>query len=250
MRSLLPLLSLPPKVRLGLSALLALMAAVVFFVYAGPGAADRAQAAAIRTLAEQVHREDADLTRRMRDPAGGPPEAAPEPLRQLDAAIGGSGVRVLRLSPRPSPPGSYDVELDTDFPSLLRFTAAIEAPGGTLRTVQFRRKDSAVSRLFASVTVTVAAPNATPTPPIVASGRDPFAPPAAAARSNHRLTGITRVGNGWMATIDDRDYVLGDTLDSAQVVSVGEQEVVLSTSGVDTIIRLPEDQPRDFRPVK
>lgn len=250
MRSLLPLKLPFPKFRLVLSALLALMAAVIFFVYAGPGAADRAQAAAIRALAEQIHRENANLTRRMGDRAGGPSEAAPEPLHQLDAAIESSGVRVLRLSPRASPPGSYDVEFDTDFPSLLRFTTAVEAPGGTLRTVQFRRKDGAAGRLFASVAVTIAAPSATLTPPIAVLGRDPFTLPAVAARSSHRLTGITRLGNGWMATIDDRDYVRGDTVGSAQVVSVNEQEVVLSTSGVDTVMRLVVDQPSGFHPVR
>jgi hypothetical protein len=184
------------------------------------------------------------LSRRLREPVSASFLAASDALRHLDAAIGVSGIRPLRLSPRSTPPASYDLEFDSSFSGLIHFVSAIEAQGGMLGGLQVRRKEGAAGRLLTSVAVTVAPPDTSKSvPPPPTSIRDPFISNAA-PRFTHRLTGITRVDDHWMATIDDHDYIQGDSIIDALVASIQEERVVLLTGDVETVLRFPMQQLR------
>ncbi len=224
----------PSEARPLLGAALALAAAAEVFAYAGPGGASREQAAAIMALADQVRSDDAQVARRVRDQrapasssAGSP--AMSDPLPRIDAAVGRSGIHVVRLAPRPGLPGQYDVEIDATFADLTRFAAAVEGPGSGLRALQIRQAEEMPGRLIASFVLAVSATGsiASQAAEWAGPGRDPFARVSAVIAPHHRLTGVTRVGEQWTATIDGKDYVTGDALGAFSIGEVREETVVL-----------------------
>jgi hypothetical protein len=48
----------------------------------------------------------------------------------------------------------------------------------------------------------------------------------------HQLTGITRIGDELMATIDGRDYREGDVLGDAAIVAIRDDAVQLASGAV------------------
>ncbi|MBV9736200.1 MAG: hypothetical protein JO209_09850 [Acidisphaera sp.] len=245
-----------PGLRRLLPGLLALGVAAELSAWWSYGALDRRIAAQTAGLVERIHAEDEALRGRLHalnvTPAPGS-VATVEPtafLRQIDAVAGRTGVQVLRVVPRPNTAGVLDVALAASFPQFLRFAAAMEmqsaalhglqiappegaAPGSERRAIGFTldlpRRPALAGRHADAVLATVADP----------SLRDPFTsgntPAADTAGTDlsakYHLTGITEFGDGYMATIDGRDYREGDRLDGMSIDAVGRHSVALSGGG-------------------
>ncbi|MBV9785688.1 MAG: hypothetical protein JO264_17930 [Acidisphaera sp.] len=242
---------LPPGLRRLLPALLVLAAAAELFAYAGYGAVSRRIAADTLALSARVQDEEAPLRRWLRElnvvPA---PEAARDLdgrafLNQVDEAATASGVRITRLTPHPHQESVLDVELAASFPQFLRFATELELLHGAFHGLQIRPADDAgkaSDRHVVSFTLEMP-PHSVPLGSRAEAARavaadpglrNPFSPAAAPGdgggdlSQRHHLTGITRIGAAVMATIDGRDYKVGDVLDNMKVTEVGENSVQLA----------------------
>lgn len=245
--------ALPPGLRRLLPPLLVLAVMAELFAYAGLGAADRATAARALALADQVRNEDLPLTRWLHELNAGVAQVGvtqvgtghslqtTDFLNQVGAAVVRAGVRVARLAPRPGEPKLLDVELIGAFPDFLRFAASMEKSQGKLRALQMRQAESAPGRLAVSFLLKApsqagaAAPDPDDAKAAGLAVHNPFAPASGANAGNspqHRLTGITRLGTRWMATIDGRDYQEGDPLVDAVVARIYPDEVLLTAGPV------------------
>ncbi len=169
-------------------------------------------------------------------------------LSRLDVAASQAGVQVTRLTPRPSEPGTVNVELLADYGQLLRFVAESEALGGAIRGLQVKRAATGDRQAVAfSLAVggedrTAGLPDADRVAVAAAAALHPFQPAKPGGTggdlsARYHLTGITHIGADLMATIGGRDYVVGDTLDDMKVIGIGDTEVRLAAPGCACAIR-------------
>lgn len=71
--------------------------------------------------------------------------------------------------------------------------------------------------------------------------RDPFAAPPvedAALSRRYVLTGLTRTAGGPVATINDRDYAIGDRLGALTIIAIDDAEVTLASGTQQLRLRL------------
>lgn len=242
--------TLGPGSRRLLPGLLVLAAAAELFAYGGYGAAERRISAETRTLAARLQDEDAPLRSRLHALAAAPAQdethdaGAHSSLEQVDEAATRSGVRITRLAPSPQQPTVLQVELAASFPQFLRFAADLELLHGSLHGLQIRAPDDTATtgdrRVISFVLEMPAYPvrvgrRAATTPADVTNPllRDPFLPEAVGSAGTdlsqrYRLTGITRIGASFMATIDERDYQVGDRLGDMTVTAIDANAVQLT----------------------
>jgi len=252
---------LPPGLRRLLPALLALAASAELFAYGGYGAVNRRIAANALSLTERLRDENAPLRRWLHEVNAAPaaPDSADQDpdatifLKQVDSAAARAGVQVTHLVPRPKQDALLDIELAASFPAFLRFAREAERLQGTFRGLQVRQPDSAAgataNRLAIGFTLEMPRRPARPAqradavPAAIAGAlRDPFSTAAAAGASTdlsarHHLTGITRLGKAFMATIDGRDYQEGDQLGNMVVTAIRGGEVRLSAGSLRYYLR-------------
>lgn len=237
--------AIPPAVRRLAPSLLALVLAAEFFAYAGTGSVDRDRAARTLALSTQLRAEDAPLSAWLHElNATAPVVAAADQrsaaagfLREVEAAVAATGVRIGRLTPRPGGAGLFDVELTADYSRMFRFIAALEGARGQVRGLELKIGAAAQggsAELAASFLLAIPA-HAEPVPAepgqTEAPARDPFLAAPAAPRPRHVLTGITMLEEGRMATVDGRDYRVGDRLGDAMIAAIEEDGVMLETGG-------------------
>ena len=230
--------ALPAPLRRLLPALLAVVLAAELFAYEGLGATTRRIAADTEALAARLRSEDAALRQGLHAaPAPGSPQGAL--LKQVEALAARTGMRITRLMPHAHDPRLLDVALVAGFADFLRFVSGAELLHAQLQDLQISQPDSAgagASPLVISFSLQLPASmrpdRAASAPPAVASPalHDPFATGANEAdlSEQRHLTGITRLDDGSMATIDGRDYREGDRLGDMTVTAIGKNVVRLS----------------------
>ncbi|MGI3777983.1 MAG: hypothetical protein ACRYGC_11895 [Janthinobacterium lividum] len=240
-----------PRLRAVLPGLLALAVAAEAFALLGPGAVQRRLASEATQIAAAVEEEDAALRSRLH--AAASPTAASRDvdpvafLREARASAAHGTSEVTRLVPRPHDPRTLDVELLASFPAFLDLAAGMERLGARLQGVRLRAAEAGsqgASRQSVSFALEVprrlAAAPPEPAPPDPAP-RDPFAaPPAEDAAQSRRyvLTGLTRTAGGPVATINDRDYAVGDRLGALTVTAIDDAEVTLGSGTRQLRLRL------------
>ena len=249
------LLDAPTTPRRLLLALAVFAAALEFFVYFGLGGARRDTAEAILALAQMVKDEDAPLARRLHKlnaahAAEG--EAPADPnwfLKHIDAAAGRTGVQLSRVVPRLKKEGTVDVEIVSRYGDFVRFVADIESLGATLADLQISASEGPRAEVQHATFVLESPKQPRRRPPgetfDYKPERNPFAAFAAAPAQgpteidrNYKLTGITRLPDGYMATIDGRDYQRGDTFQRWTVEAIDETSVVFSAGTERSILRM------------
>lgn len=245
-----------PRLRAVLPGLLALAVAAEVFALLGPGAVQRRLASEATQVAAAVEEEDAALRSRLHAVAT-PPAVSHDVdpvafLREARASGAHGTAEVTRLVPRPHDPRTLDVELLASFPAFLDLAAGVERLGARMQGVRLRAAESqdgtgGASRQSVSFTLEVprrlAAPPPEPAPqdPAAPVPRDPFAaPPAEGAALSRRyvLTGLTRTAGGPVATINDRDYAVGDRLGALTVTAIDDAEVTLASGTQQLRLRL------------
>jgi hypothetical protein len=135
---------IPTPTRRLVAAAATLAAALEIFawlVQAGPG---RDAARRVTSLTESIRLEDSQLRRELeRLNATSRADAALHTtnsfLKQIHDAIATSGVRVVRLGQQPKDERVIEAELSAGLGNFLRFTAEVEALGGSLRDLRVTR---------------------------------------------------------------------------------------------------------------
>ena len=227
----------------------ALAVAAELFAWLGPAAVDRRITAQVAQIITDMDAEDAALRRRLRAEAPAASTRGIDPmsfLRELRVSPAHGTPVITRVLPRLHDPRTLDVELLASFPAFLDLAADAERLGGRLDDVRLRAAeptteadgDGVARQLIAfslevPLRITVSQPDTTPPAPgkSAHTGRDPFEPPAGhdgGPLAHHLLTGITAGASGSTATIDDRDYAVGDRLDDMTVAAIGATEVDLA----------------------
>ena len=239
-----------------LIALAVLGCSVWIFASWGYSSADEGAGEAARQLADALRTAEQPIRLALRAGSAGDATAR-EPngrsvLAGLDAAASRAGVQVTRLTPRPTEPGVVNVELLAGYGPLSRFVAESEALGGVVRGLQVRAPDSAdaQNRQVATFAIEMTGhplrvagtADAGDLPDATLAMLSPFQMKQAAVAEHdlstrYRLTGMTRIGTELMATIDGRDYVLGDEIDGMRVSQISEEDVHLSGPGCACSIR-------------
>lgn len=239
---------LSPQARRMVPALAAFALSAALFVYNVVVAPDRALAAQALALSESIRAEDAALSAWLRDLNGSavrPAEtAAPDRndlLKKLNAIAQQAGAHLVRVTPLPDNRGPIEIELEASFAGLVQFVGHMEARGGLLRRLRVhpRTADATfITAVFlldwtpalaeAAIPPVAAQLLAGPPPPV-----DPFRSLAnlseASLRAGHRLTGITKTNDDMVATIDGRDYRIGDPIGDGTLTAIREDAVQLSS---------------------
>lgn len=232
------------RLRALLPGLVAVAVAAELFACLGPGGVSRRLAADAAGIAGRMEQEDAALRRRLQQEAA-PAEATREVdpvtfLRQLRTSAAHGTAGITRLAPRPHDPRTLDVELVASFPAFLALAGDIERLGARLHGVRIRPAEAAQDHDAAprqSVAFSLEVPHrlasagpADPGQPAPAP-RDPFAaipgPGGTGLAVPFVLTGLTWTGAGPMATIDNRDYLVGDRLGDMTITAIGGAGVSL-----------------------
>lgn len=238
----------PARLRAVLPGLVALAVSAELFACLGPAAISRRLAADTAGIAAQVEEEDTALRRRLHkvaEPAEALREVDPVTfLRQLRTTAAHGTAGITRLAPRAHDARLLDVELVASFPAFLDLATQIERLGARLQGVRIRpaqpsAQDRPEGTARQAVSFTLAVPRKLAAPPPDAAAqaaqepRDPFAPipeeDGAALSRRFALTGLTRTATGPMATINNRDYAVGDRLDDLTITAIGPAEVSLAS---------------------
>ncbi len=249
-----------PRLRAVLPGLLAVAVAAELFALLGPAAVDRGLAADATRVAAELEDEDAVLRARLHAAARPVAEAREvDPmafLREVRAASAHGTADITRLAPRPHDPRTLDVELLASYPAFLDLAAGVERLGARIEGVRLRPAEPAAqdrgagaARQAVSFVLEVprrlAPPPHDPAPPDPADApgatRDPFSPPPddeGALSRRYVLTGLTRTAGGPLATINNRDYAVGDRLGTMVVRAIGEAEVDLVSGTREVRLRL------------
>ena len=245
------------RLRALLPGLVVLAVSAELFAYFGLAGVSRRLADDATRVAGQVEQEDTALRLRLRQ-AAEPAEATREVdpvtfLRELGTSAAHGAAGITRLAPRPHEPRTLDVELVASFPAFLALATDIERLGGRLHGVRIRPTDSdrdhpdAAARQSVSFSLEVPrrlapARPADPAVQPIPAPRDPFAPvlvPREIGPAEHStLTGLTWTDAGPMATIENRDYRVGDRLDGMTITAIDPAGVSLADGPRRSRLRL------------
>jgi hypothetical protein len=244
--------SLPPRLRQLLPALLALAVAAEIFAYAGYGAVRRTVAGHTVALADRIRTDDGPLRRRLHELTSAQGQDGAERgsdatafLRQVNAAAGRTGVQLVRLVPHPKEQGLLEVELIASFPEFLRFAADMEILNSAFSGLQINPLDNAGSSAARrALTFMLEVPrrpartgkyvDAVRAAVAAAGLRNVFTTDKGVGdglrdlSAKYHLTGVTLIGSTAVATIDGRDYELGDKLQDMTVTAITEGLVTLA----------------------
>lgn len=258
------------KIALGVSlALLALSAqAFAYSVYVAP---QKQTAREISGLVSALRAERASLPPAVAEAEGLRPVAltVPRLLAQVQELAVNLGVDVYTLAPTEPGSGLYRMTMVAGYDNYIRFLARFETlqveisemtvtplEGASNRltvTLGFRRNSAGATHSFADAAAFEAGLRGEPP-------RDPFnawngvvawRPQADSADLTwvHHLTGVSEIGESRIATIDDRDYRVGDTLRGRIVTAISQDSVTLTEQTPDgerdyrvSFRYLPDDQ--------
>jgi hypothetical protein len=229
-----------------------------WFVLAGPS---RETAQRVTAVTESIRLEDLRLRRELeRLNATSRADAAAHTtnnfLKQIHDAVAASGVSVVRLGQQPKDERVIEAELTAGLANFLRFTAEVEALGGSLRDLHITRpretRGEPPSDGFVFLIDKPVGPGlrgkhiddlrALASDPklreIFALAGDGSAAASKDLSAQYKLSAITRIGSQSFATINDRDYRVGDAVGPMKLAEVSADHIVLVGGGEHFILRL------------
>ncbi len=201
--------------------------------------AERENAAAAAGATEEISGRAIDLT-------------VPQLMARAQEIAVNVQVRLTELAPLAPGSETFRLSLEGSYSDLIRFLARFESlsveivemelggpgPNGLLPlSLAFRESDLPPAHSFAdAVQFEAALREQPPRNPFGAwNGMVSWRPEAGSADLTwvHHLTGVSQIGDMRIATIDNRDYRVGDRIDGRVVQTIDEDTVTLGETGPD-----------------